>query len=109
MNPNHLVPILQNLPPAGLRLSGGLALRLSHGNGMTVLGCSRIGVRPSTVEMEVIVQAVVAAFSPKVIYQAKEPEWRRAGDVYIWRLYWPVEEVEEVWRVEVVEQGSLFD
>ena len=99
MNIDTLTKVLRTLPPAGRRLSGGLALRLSHGNGMTVLGCSRIGTRPSTVEMEVIVQAVADAFEPAVIYQAKEAEWRRdQGDheVYIWRLYWPVEEVAEV-------------
>jgi hypothetical protein len=44
--PISLVDILRGLPPAGTRLSGGLALRLSHGNGMMVLGCSRARVTP---------------------------------------------------------------
>lgn len=78
---------------------------------MHVLGCSRIGTRPSTVEMQVMVEAVVMAFAPPVIYQAKEATWRdRDGqDEYVWRLYWPVESVVEVRRVKPMEQGALFE
>lgn len=103
-----LPTILRNLPAAGARLPGGLALRISRGNGMVVLGCSRVGVAPSETEMEVVLDAVVSAFAPAVVFQATEPEYRAVGgyDHYIWRLYWPAERVQVAWQPAT--QGELL-
>jgi hypothetical protein len=98
----ELTEIVRHLPVngPGRRLARGLGLRLSRGNGMMVLGCSRIGVRPSTTEMETVVDAVTAVFQPAAIFQADETERRLVlnQEHFIWRLYWPVESVSVVWR-----------
>lgn len=98
----ELTTILSSLTPngPGIRLPRGLGLRLTCGNGMMVLGCSRIGVRPSVNEMETVVDAVTAVFQPVAVFQANEPELRLVAGVehFIWRLYWPIESVSVVWR-----------
>lgn len=73
-----------------------LAARLSRGNGMIVLGCSRIDVAPSLTEMETVATAVRAVFAPAWLWRAKEAERReiRGEAHYIWRLYWPAETLE---------------
>lgn len=98
----ELTDILRSLPVngPGRRLSRGLGLRLSKGGGMFILGCSRIGVRPSTTEMETVVAAVVLVFQPTAVFQANEPELRivQFEEHFIWRIYWPLEGVSVVWR-----------
>ena len=106
----QLVYALRHLPENGRRLRGGLALRLSRGNGVTVLGCSRVRVPPSETEMETVIAAVAEAFEPSVIWLAAEPEkkevaWLPEGEEtavvevhYIWRVYWPEEGLRAVWR-----------
>lgn len=106
----RLVYALKNLPENGRRLRGGLALRISRGNGMNVLGCSRVRVPPSETEMETVVAAVAEAFEPSVIWQAAGPEvkevaWLPEGEEtavvevhYVWRVYWAEERLTAVWR-----------
>lgn len=93
----ELTTILSSLPVngPGIRLPRGLGLRLTKGNGMMVLGCSRIGVRPSAREMETVVDAITAVFRPTAVFQAIEPECRIVGaeQHFIWRIYWPCEGV----------------
>jgi len=106
-----LTEILRSLPinGPGIRLPRGLGLRLSRYPGVMVLGCSRIGTRPSTTEMETVVDAVTAVFQPAVIFQADEPECRIVAGVehFVWRLYWPVESVSLAWRA--VQQEALWN
>lgn len=100
----RLVYALKNLPPNGRRLKGGLALRISQGNGMNVLGCSRVDVEPSLTEIETVITAVEEAFHPAFIFVAEKPVRREiprlVGETavleihYIWRVYWPVEGVQ---------------
>lgn len=98
----ELTDYLRNLQPngPGVRLSRGLGLRLSRYPGVMVLGCSRIGVRPSTTEMQTVIDALVAVFQPTAVFQADEPECRVVGGVehFVWRIYWPIEGVSVVWR-----------
>lgn len=107
----ELTEVLRELKPngPGIRLRGLLGLRLTSGNGMFVLGCSRIGVRPSAREMETVVDAVTAVFQPTAIFRANEPELRVVcgEENFIWRLYWPTEGVTAVWRP--AEQLSLIN
>ena len=102
----HLV--LQSLPPGGVRLPRGLALRMSYGNGMAVLGCSRIGTKPSDEEMETVQTAVQKAFAPDVLLQADNISLstNEDGEHHIRRLYWPCERISVVWRP--VTQKELF-
>lgn len=111
----ELTEVLPDLPPngPGIRLPRGLGLRLSAGNGMMVLGCSRVGVRPSANEMEAVVAAVAAVFQPTAVFQGTEPELRVIGqeEHFIWRLYWPVEGVSVVWRpkaqLALISEGAI--
>jgi len=115
----RLVYTLKNLPENGRRLEGGLALRITRGNGMAVLGCSRVGVAPSETEMEVIVEAVVEAFGPAAVWMAAGPEkkeqaWLPEGEDtavvevhFIWRVYWPVEKLQLVWRPSAEQMALL--
>jgi len=115
----RLVYALKNLPENGRRLQGGLALRITRGNGMAVLGCSRVRVAPSETEMEVIVEAVVEAFEPSAVLLAAGPErkeqaWLPEGEEtavvevhFIWRVYWPEEKMRLVWRPSA-EQMTLL-
>lgn len=102
MTAHDLPDILRSLPinGPGRRLPRGLGLRLSRGNGMYVLGCSRIGVRPSITEMETVVAALVPVFQPTVVFRAVEAECRIVGaeEHFVWRIYWPLEGVSVVWR-----------
>jgi hypothetical protein len=106
----ELTEVLPDLPPngPGIRLPRGLGLRLSAGNGMMVLGCSRVGVRPSANEMEAVVAAVTAVFQPTAVFQAEKPELRVIGqeEHFIWRLYWPLEGVKLMQQQPV--QEALF-
>ncbi|MBK8987395.1 MAG: hypothetical protein IPM39_15180 [Chloroflexi bacterium] len=114
-----LVYTLQNLPAAGRRLTGGLALRLTKGNGMNVLGCSRVGVQPSETEMDTIVEAVVEAFGPAVVWMATGPERKEVAYLpdgeetavaevhYIWRVYWPQEALRPAWQMGPVQPALL--
>ena len=104
-NNNRLVYALQNLPPNGRRLEKGLALRITTGNGMNVLGCSRTGVEPSLTEVQTVITAVCEAFgvSLSAVLMEKKPVRREIARMveetavseihYIWRVYWPVEGV----------------
>ncbi|MBP7041730.1 MAG: hypothetical protein KBE23_03250 [Chloroflexi bacterium] len=115
----RLIYTLKNLPQNGRRLPGGLALRLTKGNGMNVLGCSRVGVQPSETEMAVIVEAVVEAFGPTAVWLASRPErkevaWLPDGEEtavsevhYIWRVYWPEEKMRLAWQPSA-EQMALW-
>ncbi len=106
----YLIYALRNLPPAGRRLKGGLALRLTRGNGMACLGCSRVNVPPSKREMEVIVEAVAEAFGPTAVWMANAPARREVARLvegeetavaerhYIWRVYWPEEPLTLAWQ-----------
>lgn len=101
----NLTAVLRDLPLEGIRLSGGLALRLSRGNGMMVLGISRVGVDPSGQELETVMQAVIRTFKPRLLFQAEMPERRhRNGHTHhIWRLYWPLEGISQVYKRPVQE------
>lgn len=100
---SRMIYTLKHMPKEGRRLDGGLALRISKGNGMNVLGCSRVGVEPSLAEMEVMVTAVKEAFGTAVVFVGERPERREIPRLvgndallevhYIWRIYWPVESV----------------
>jgi len=115
----RLIYTLKNLPANGRRLPGGLALRLTKGNGMNVLGCSRVGVQPSETEMGVIVEAVVEAFGPTAVWLASRPErkevaWLPDGEEtavsevhYIWRVYWPEEALRPAWA-QGMQQAALL-
>ena len=105
---NDLPHILQEMPPDGLRLPSGLALRLTTGNGMAVLGCSRVDAVPSDEEMASIQEAVWQIFKPVILLQADKNEYRLSGgyEHTIRRLYWPLEAVSVV-RTQPVQQ-ALF-
>ena len=115
----RLIYTLKNLPQNGRRLPGGLALRLTKGNGMTVLGCSRVGVQPSETEMETIVEAVVEAFGPTAVWLASRPERKEVAYLpdgeetavsevhYIWRVYWPEEALRPAWA-QGMQQAALL-
>lgn len=106
---SRMIYTLKNMPKEGRRLDGGLALRISKGNGMNVLGCSRVGVQPSLAEMEVMVTAVKEAFGAAVVFMGEKPERREIARLegndalsevhYIWRIYWPVEGVQPAEKV----------
>lgn len=84
---------LRTLPanPKGIRLPRGLALRLTSGNGMHVLGCSRVDSHPSVEEMRLVAKAVIEVFAPEWLFQARGHVWQAGHG--IWRLYWPMERV----------------
>ncbi len=105
---NSFVQALDLLPKEGLRLKNGLALRLSAGNGMVVLGCSRIDAVPSDEEMTRIQDAVWQVFKPAILLQADTTEFR-FSDGYehrIRRLYWPIEKTSIV-RTRPQQQSLL--
>jgi hypothetical protein len=106
---NQVVPILNGLPLDGLRLDSGLALRLTSGNGMAVLGCSRLKTAPSDEEMALVQEAVWQVFTPEILLQATTISLtsNQDGEHHIRRLYWPLERVAVV-RTQVV-QASLLD
>ena len=116
----RMIYTLQHLPPNGRRLEKGLALRITQGNGMAVLGCSRVDVEPSLVEMGVMVTAVAEAFHPSVIFIAEAPVRkeiaRLVGETavleihYIWHIYWPLAGVKlaEVVDKELPKQAALL-
>jgi hypothetical protein len=95
---NKLETIISALVPGGEghRLSGGLGLRLSRGNGMYVLGCSRYDNVPSETEMSTVETAVVSVFAPRFIFRSARPGWAGRGEKQhgLWRIYWPQEEIE---------------
>jgi hypothetical protein len=105
---NDLPHVLQEMPPDGLRLPNGLALRLTTGNGMAVLGCSRVDVAPSDKEMASVQEAVWQTFKPVILLQADKNEYRLSGgyEHAIRRLYWLLEAVSVV-RTRPVQQ-ALF-
>ncbi len=115
----RLIYTLKNLPPHGRRLTGGLALRLTRGNGMNVLGCSRVNVPPSETEMETVVEAVAEAFGPAVVWMATGPERKEVAYLpdgaetavaevhYIWRVYWPQESLRPAWQMGPVQPALL--
>lgn len=95
---NNLITILRNLPREGKRLPNGLALRLSKGNGVFVLGCSRVDVPPSDAEMQIIARAVQEAFMPPLMYKGGRPSVKAVSGQrgrlhHICRLYWLEEDV----------------
>jgi hypothetical protein len=95
----YLISTLQCLPENGLRLSDGLALRLSRGNGWYVLGCSRVGAAPDLREMERVCAAVVAVYRPSQIWRGQLALQTKGGlQHYILRLYWPFEELDLVYE-----------
>ncbi|MCB8942527.1 MAG: hypothetical protein H6658_02005 [Ardenticatenaceae bacterium] len=105
---NKLVPILKNLKPEGKRLNGGLALRITRGNGMTVLGCSRVEQAPSEIEMKTVMEAVIFLWQPSHIWRGHISVSRSGGEEHhIWRLYWPIEKLEEVYAEPVQEELPL--
>ena len=73
-------------------MPGGLAIRVTTGNGFNVLGASRADVDPSDTEMNVIKTAVIKVFDPTWLFEG-EKELIQVGDAvhYIRRLYWPAE------------------
>ena len=95
---NMFIQALENMRDEGLRLESGLALRLTVGNGMTVLGCSRINAAPTDEEMARIQDAVCFVFKPEVLLQANTTTIRFSGgyEHHIQHLYWPLEEVSVV-------------
>jgi len=90
-----LVQVLNSMPPKGLRLNNGLALHLTSGNGMAVLGCSRIDAAPTDDEMKLVGQAVWKLFTPSILLKDEKIEYRFNGgcEHHIRRLYWPLENV----------------
>lgn len=95
---NVFIQALGNMPDEGFRLESGLALRLTIGNGMMVLGCSRIDDVPSDEEMASIQDAVCVLFEPEILLQANTTTIRFSGgyEHHIRHLYWPIEEVSVV-------------
>lgn len=89
------VHILKNLPPDGTRTDTGLALRLTTGNGMAVLGCSRVGDVPSEAEITAVVDAIRKVYAPSMLFRADQPETRivETHPHTILRLYWPIERI----------------
>lgn len=100
-----LIYILKNLPPSGKRLDGGLALRLSRGNGWAVLGCSRVGQMPSEQEMETICKAVVEVWRPAQVWRGGKGKVLvvkgEQVEHFIWRLYWTLETLELVYELSI--------
>lgn len=104
-----MAEILQQMPTTGTRLDGGLALRISHGNGMVCCGCSRVGMRPARKEIEAVQAAVLRAFEPEIITMEKQPAFKRGADGaehFIWRIYWPATKVQVVYIRP--QQGQLL-
>jgi hypothetical protein len=100
---------LKTLPDAGKRLEGGLGLRISRGNGFAVLGASRAGVPPSVKEMEILKDCIVEIWRPSQIWRGRVTSRRRVVDGclfedFIWRLYWPLEDLELVHETAVQER-----
>ena len=96
-DPPKLEEVLADLPADGIRLTGGLALRLTTGNGIHVLGCSRVRVAPSAQEMEIIGRAILQIHRPAVLMRGRRPlpiVDRHGTTHVIWRFYWPAEPVE---------------
>jgi hypothetical protein len=95
---NVFIQALEKMPDDGLRLDNGLALRLTVGNGMMVLGCSRIDDGPSDEEMACIQDAVCVVFKPEILLRADTITIRHSGgyEHHIRRLYWPLEKVSMV-------------
>jgi len=62
--------------PQGIRLGGGLGIRLAPGHNLTdsvfTIGCSREIVEPSATEMKVLRNVIQTAFSPFMIFQSVE-------------------------------------
>lgn len=106
---SNYVQVLDGLPKDGLRLGSGLALRLTSGNGMAVLGCSRINAVPSDEEMTCIQDAVWQLFSPEILLQAVNITLilNDDGEHHIRRLYWPLEGISIV-KTRAIQQ-HLFD
>ncbi|MCL4872193.1 MAG: hypothetical protein KJ063_24810 [Anaerolineae bacterium] len=107
---NQLASLLTSLPPDGIRLESGLALRLSKGHGMAVLGVSRLGVSPTDAEMALVYAAIQQAFAPSVLLQADKITLyvNRDGRHFIRRLYWPLEDISPVRLREQPVQIALF-
>lgn len=86
-----------------VRLSGGLALRLSKmDGGFFVLGCSRIGQKPSAIEINTVVAAVARVWQPQRIWRGTAPNKpvRHGGaDHYVWRIYWTTKDLTVVYEV----------
>lgn len=96
---------LQNLPKEGKRLDGGLALRLFHGRDLAFLDCSRIDQAPSAIEMKTVAEAVVEAYHPAVIWRGSVFVVESGGyQHHIWRLYWPVDVLEQVYTAPAVQE-----
>lgn len=105
-----LIYTLKNLPENGRRLDGGLALRLTKGNGWAVLGCSRVGQPPSEQEMKVLTEAVVEAFGPQRIWRGEKPSpvAYQGAEHYVWRLYWSLERMEQVYEDDATQEKFPF-
>jgi len=95
---NVFIQALEKMPDEGLRLGSGLALRLTIGNGMMVLGCSRIDDVPSDEEMASIQDAVCGLFEPEIMLRANTTTIRFSGgyEHHIRHLYWPLAQVSVV-------------
>ena len=95
---NMFIEALENMPDEGLRLENGLALRLTVGNGMMVLGCSRINEAPTDEEMADNQDAVCTLFKPEILLRADATTIRFSGgfEHHIQHLYWPLEKVSVV-------------
>lgn len=91
-----LTAVLADLPAEGVRLRGGLALRLTSGNGMTVLGCSRINMPPGDIELSTVIGAVKIVFQPSHLFRERTVQViEKAGNSHhIIRIYWPDETLE---------------
>lgn len=103
---NMFIQALENIPNEGVRLESGLALRLTVGKGMMVLGCSRINEAPSDEEMAGIQDAVCVLYKPEVLLRAKTITIRFSGgyEHHIRHLYWPLAEVSVV-QAQVYQQA----
>jgi hypothetical protein len=106
---NKLAYVLQNLPPEGRRLEGGLALQLHPGRDLTILDCSRIDQPPSEIEMRTVAEAVVEAYHPAAIWRGAVFVVESGGhNHHIWRLYWPVGAAEQVYAAPAREMVFPF-
>ncbi len=105
---NDLTETLKTLPANGRRLTTGLALRLTTGNGIAVLGCSRVDTPPTDEDMEAVQSAVWQVFTPTILLQGTQTERRLSGGYthHIRRLYWPLEGVAVVGQQPV--QATLW-
>lgn len=102
--------VISGLEPGdqAVPLSGGLWLRMSSGNGMVVIGCSRVDEPPSETEIKTVVNAVARLFSPVCVLVSESPVARRRNGV-VWHVVyvvWPRARYRIAWQQMV--QGTLM-